>query len=274
MIIAATVGLGLYATRVIGPKAVPNGEPITTRRNRRAFTIGVITLWIASDWPMHDISEEYLYFVHMIQHLLITFVIPPLMLMAIPEWLGRLIVSSDGKAGLWIRRLSRPVIAGFAFNFFVAITHLTQVVNTSVNNGLFHYGIHLAVFTSAILMWIPVVAPLPELRISLPSQMIYLFLMSVLPTIPAAFLTFAETPLYEVYNHDVRLWGIDVASDQQAAGVVMKLGGGTLLWCLIGVLFFRWSLREQRQASPTELTYDSVTEAFDRAGPAPTEQPT
>ena len=146
MIVGFTVALGFYAVRVIGPKVVPAGTPITTRQQRRSFGVGVLLLWIASDWPMHDISEEYLYFVHMFQHLMITFLIPPLMLMAVPEWLGRLIVSSDGSAGTWIRRLSRPVAAGFLFNFFVAITHLTQVVNTSVSNGLFHYAIHLAVF--------------------------------------------------------------------------------------------------------------------------------
>jgi len=271
ILVGCAIGLGLYATRVIGPKAVAPGQEIVSRSNKRAFVAAVVLLWLASDWPMHDISEEYLYFVHMFQHLLITFVIPPLFLMSMPEWLGRLIVSGDGSAGVWIKRLSRPVFAGFVFNFFVAITHLTQVVNTSVANGPFHYAIHLAVFIAAVLMWIPVVGPLPELRISLPGQMLYLFLMSILPTIPAAFLTFAETPLYEAYNHDVRLWGISAAADQQAAGVVMKLGGGMYLWSLIGVLFFRWSLREQRQASPTELTYERVTEAFDRAGPAPAE---
>jgi len=242
-----------------------------SRTNKRAFTAAVVGLWVASDWPMHDIAEEYLYFVHMFQHLLITFIIPPLFLIAMPEWLGRLIVSGDGSAGVWIKRLSRPVFAGLVFNFLVAITHLSQVVNTSVTNGPFHYAIHVAVFTAALLMWIPVVGPLPELRMSLPGQMLYLFLMSVLPTIPAAFLTFAENPLYDAYNHDVRMWGVSVAADQQAAGVVMKLGGGMFLWSIIGVLFFRWSLREQRQASPTELTYERVQEAFESAGPAPAE---
>ena len=152
LIVGAAVGLGFWATQVIGPKVVTDGSPIVTARQRRAFIAGVILLWIASDWPMHDISEEYLYFVHMIQHLMLTFVIPPLLLMAIPEWLARLIVSNDGTSGAWIKRMSRPVIAGFLFNFVVAITHTTQVVNTSVEIGVFHYFVHLVVFVSALLM--------------------------------------------------------------------------------------------------------------------------
>jgi len=280
LIIIAAIGLAWYAVRVIGPKVATAGEPVLARRNVVAYTLAITTLWIASDWPMHDISEEYLYSVHMIQHLLITFIIPPLLLIATPEWLGRLMVSGDGRAGVWIRRLSRPVVAGALFNGIVAVTHLAWVVNTSVANGIFHYVVHLAVFAAAMLMWIPVASPLPELRASLPGQMIFLFLMSVLPTIPAAFLTFAEEPLYEAYNHDVRLWDIGVAADQQAAGLVMKLAGGLFLWTIITMLFVRWSRQEQgnnrrmRQvttkvlADDEDLTFADVQEAFDLSAPA------
>ena len=52
----------------------------------------MVLLWLASDWPVHDIAEEYLYSAHMIQHLLLTFVVPPLFLLATPEWLARLVV--------------------------------------------------------------------------------------------------------------------------------------------------------------------------------------
>jgi len=278
-IVVAAIGLAWYAVRVIGPKVVTRGEPIVSRQQIIAYTLAITTLWIASDWPMHDISEEYLYSVHMIQHLLLTFIIPPLLLIATPEWLGRLMVSGDGRAGVWIRRWSRPVVAGVLFNAFVALTHLAWVVNTSVNNGIFHYAVHLAVFGAALLMWIPVASPLPELRASLPGQMIFLFLMSVLPTIPAAFLTFARQPLYEAYNHNVRLWGIDVASDQQAAGLVMKLAGGIFLWTIITLLFVRWTRQEEGTArqmrrvaakvtsDDDDLTFADVQEAFDLSTP-------
>ena len=64
-----------------------------------------------------------------------------------------------------------------------------------------------------------------EFRISLPTQMVYLFLMSVVPTVPAGFLTFAGGALYDAYDHQVRLWGIDITTDQQLAGLVMELVG-------------------------------------------------
>jgi putative membrane protein len=68
---------------------------------------------------------------------------------------------------------------------------------------------------------------------------IYLFLQSVVPTIPAAWLTFAEDVVYKVYDTPVRLWGISAVEDQQLAGAVMKVGGGMYLWAIVIFLFFK-----------------------------------
>ena len=61
LLVAFLVGAYVYAVRVIGPKAVPVGAPVVSRMNMVAFPLAMLVLWIASDWPMHDISEEYLY---------------------------------------------------------------------------------------------------------------------------------------------------------------------------------------------------------------------
>lgn len=235
--------LALYAIKVVGPNAVKQGEPIYTRKNQVAFLAAMFTLWFASDWPMHDISEEYLYSVHMLQHLIISLIVPPLLLLAFPRWLAELLVSPSGRTSKWVNQLSRPVVAGFIYNFVIIVTHLPFAVNYSIENGPFHYFIHLAVFVSSLWMWIPVMSPVPVLRKSLPAQMVYLFLMSVIPTVPAGFLTFAGGALYDAYDHSVRLWGIDITTDQQLAGLVMKLIGGIYLWIWIGTRFFQWSRR-------------------------------
>ncbi|MCY4037094.1 MAG: cytochrome c oxidase assembly protein [bacterium] len=246
VILAAAVAMAWYTARVIAPKAAPGGRAPFARRHKLAFIGAMAALWVASDWPMHDISEEYLYSVHMIQHLLITFVVPPLLWAAIPEWLARLMFSDDGSVGVWVRRLARPVAAGLAFNFMVAVSHIPWVVNTSVENGALHYFVHLLLVASAMAMWLPVCGPVPELRMGAPGKMVYLFLMSVVPTVPGGFLTFAQGAVYSAYDHQVRLWGIGVQADQQAAGLIMKLVGGMYLWAWIGVLFFRWSGAQQQ----------------------------
>ncbi len=272
LLIGGLVALGFYATRVIGPTVVTDG-PVVTRRQKRFFAGAVVLLWLASDWPMHDISEEYLYWVHMVQHMLFTLVIPPMLLLAMPEWLARLLVSRDGSSGVWLRRLAYPVVAGLAFNLLTAATHAPAVVNFSVDNGPFHYLVHTVVFLSALLMWVPVVGPLPELRISLPAQALYLFLMSIVPTVPGAWLTFADNAVYSAYDHPVRLWNMTVIADQQAAGMIMKLIGGLFLWSIIALRFFQWSNkpnhdRVMRKAGSPTLTYEQVAKAFEESQPA------
>ena len=95
-------------------------------------------------------------------------------------------------------------------------------------------------------MWIPVVSPIPELRLSLPGQMFYLFLMSIIPTIPAAWLTFAEGNVYRHYDDGYLMWGISVQSDQQAAGLIMKLIGGFYLWSIIVFKFYVFAREHTR----------------------------
>ena len=246
IILLAAIAMAWYAARIIAPKAAPASEAPFARHHKLAFVGAMVLLWVASDWPMHDISEEYLYSVHMVQHLLITLLVPPLLLAAIPEWLARLAVSGDGSVGVWVRRLARPVAAGVLFNFMVAVSHIPWVVNTSVESGALHYFVHLLLFASAVVMWLPVCGPIPELHMGSPGKMVYLFLMSVVPTVPGGFLTFAQGAVYSAYDHDVRLWGIGLQTDQQAAGLIMKVVGGMYLWTWIGVLFFRWAGAQQR----------------------------
>lgn len=275
LLIASVVALGFYVTRVIAPKVAAAGAGgAVTRRQRGFFAAGLLVLWLASDWPMHDIGEEYLYSVHMVQHVLLTMVMPALFLFATPTWLARLVLG-EGRIGRALSQLCRPVVAGLAFNLVSALVHWKAIVNTSVEVGPFHYLVHSVLVLTAFAMWVPVCGPLPERRLSLPGQMVYLFLMSVIPTVPAAWLTLAENPLYEVYDIPFRLGGISVAADQQAAGLLMKVGVGTYLWVLIAILFFRWAGRHMQAdragvlvSERQVLTWDQVRDELDRLGPA------
>jgi putative membrane protein len=274
VLVIGVLALAVYAVRVVGPKVVPAGRPIVTRRQQGFFWSGLALLWLASDWPIHDISEEYLFSVHMVQHLLLSLVVPPLFLLATPTWLARLIVPEGSAADRWVGRLTRPLVAGLLFNLVVAVTHIPGVVNASIGSGPLHYGIHVVVVTSAFIMWTPVCGPFPERRMAMPAQMVYLFLMSVLPTIPAAWLTFAEGAVYKAYDQPFRLWGVSLASDQQAAGLIMKLVGGFYLWGIIFTIFVRWAKRHAEADAAgitvTEkevLTWPDVEDEFRRHPP-------
>jgi putative membrane protein len=278
VLVLGIITLYVWAGRVIGPKAVGPGRPVYTRKQLWCFVAGVALLEAAADWPVHDIGEKYLYSVHMSQHLVLTFFMPPLLLIATPEWLARLVLGT-GRVNAAVHRLARPVVAGAIFNILTLASHAPFVVNTASTNGTFHFGVHAAIVTSALLFWLPVCGPLPELRISMPAQMLYLFIASIVPTVPGAWLIFADGAVYHVYDIPQRLWGISVTSDQQAAGGIMKLLGGGYLWILDATIFFKWAGRHEEAQrlgiDPTEvevLTWDTVRRELEST-PAPVEPP-
>jgi putative membrane protein len=275
LLVGGVVLLAIYALRVVGPKVVPAGTPVISRSQLAWLALGVVLLWFASDWPVHDIAEEYLFSVHMTQHMLLTFAVPPVFLLATPEWLARLVLG-HGRVKRAFYRIARPVPAAVAFNALQLLTHWPGVVNTSVENALVHYVVHAALVSTAFLLWIPVCGPLPELRISYPAQMLYLFVTSIVPTVPAAWLTFAEGSVYSAYDIPQRLGDISVTTDQQAAGLVMKLVGGGFLWLIITIRFFQWASkfsdtdRAVDQAGPAhDLTWADVEREFETHPPPP-----
>ena len=272
VLIIAVVASYTYAVRKIGPRIVASGE-VVTRKQLTAFIVGVVMLWLASDWPIHDISEEYLYSVHMFQHMMYSYFVPPLVLLATPYWLFDLIFSSNRSRRV-INFATKPVIAGLLFNLVIMITHIPALVNQSVSNGPLHYALHVLVVTSSLLMWFSVCGPDKQRHLSYGGKTIYLFLMSVVPTVPAAWLTFAEGAVYKHYDIAVRVWGLSVTTDQQLAGAIMKTGGSIFLWSIIVFIFFRRFIgrffAEASYARPPEpvLTYEEVASAFEVNPPA------
>ncbi len=280
VLVAFLVGAYVYMVRVIGPKAVAPGEQVISRRNLWSFVAAMLLLFVGSTWPLHQIGEGYLYSAHMLQHMMLSYFMPPLVLLATPEWLLRVLVG-EGRTYRVVRFFSTPVVAAVLFNAMVMVSHIPGVVNASTTNGPLHYFVHFAIVSTALLMWMPVVGPFKELHMKPVGKMIYLFLQSVVPTVPAAWLAFAEGTVYDQYGDEpVRVWGINPIDDQQIAGLIMKLGGGIFLWTVVIAMFAKRFGKSpdtensyRRPTSPPveePLTYEQVTEAFDRAA-APSE---
>jgi len=245
LVMAAVWGAYLAAVRRHRAVAEP-GEGPQTRRRTVLFSAGVLVLWLAAGWPVHDLAEDYLYSVHMLQHLLFSLVAAPLLVSGVPPWMLRRLLAPR-PVGVVFAFLTRPLVAIVVFNGVLLFTHWPAVVEASVRSEPIHLGLHLLVVGSALVMWWPVLSSLPELpALRAPAQMLYLFIQSLAPTIPAAFLTFGEQTLYPIYATFPRIWGIDPLTDQLIAGLIMKLGGGLILWAVIATVFFRWFGQEQR----------------------------
>ena len=273
LLVVFLIGAYVYSIRVIGPRAVPAGETVVTRQNVGCFVGAMAMLFAASTWPIHQIAEDYLYSVHMLQHMMLAFFMPPLVLLATPQWLMRLLVGT-GRAWRVVKFMTKPVVAAVVFNVVVMVTHIPPVVNAAVQSAPLHYSLHLLLVLTAILMWMPVVGPFPELRLSDASKPIYLFLQSVVPTVPAGWLTFAEGVVYKHYDQPVRVWSISPTDDQQLAGAIMKIGGSIFLWALVVFYFFKrfgTTWKEDNTYRRDPLTFDQVQSEFE-SSTAPAEK--
>jgi putative membrane protein len=242
--VLATLG-GLAAVYLLAARhhQGATGERLEPGRRYR-FLGGVAVLLVGATWPIHDLAESYLYSMHMVQHMLFTFVAAPLLLTGTPAWMWRAIFPSGPLRAAWAL-LTRPLVALIVANGVLLFMHWPEVVSLSVRSELAHFSLHALLLGSAIVMWWPVLSPLPELpSLSRPGQLLYLFFQSLAPTIPASFLTFGTEPLYPIYATFPRIWGMDALTDQLVAGLVMKLVGGAILWVVIAAIFFRWGHEE------------------------------
>ncbi len=210
------------------------------------FYSGLVLLFVVSNWPLHDLAESSLYWVHMTNHLVMTLVAPPLMLLGLTRQMSDYIFGQRLVLP-WLKYLARPGAAFAIFNLGMIASHWPEAVALSLRNEPAHFLIHSFLFLSGILMWIPVVSRstvVPQLRP--PMRMVYLFLNSILPTIPASLLTFSHVPLYPAYGDSAVAFGLSAVEDQTIAGLIMKLGGTLLLWAVISITWFKWANDEKR----------------------------
>jgi putative membrane protein len=100
--------------------------------------------------------------------------------------------------------------------------------------------------TGAVLMWWPLLSPLPELpRLSYPGQMLYSFLMTLPMTVVSIFIVYADHVLYPAYASAPRLWGLSPLEDQRLGGLIMWIPGGLFFYLLTSLIFFRWTASQR-----------------------------
>lgn len=253
LIMGAAVAGYVFALRRLGPHLAPPGEPVVTRRQLQLFTAGVALLWLFADWPVHDLSERYLYSVHMVQHLVFTLVAPPLLILGTPTWLQRRILQPRTASAV-VRRLARPLAASLVFNGAIAVSHWPAWVNYTLEHDAVHFFAHLFIFSAAMLMWFAVLNRMPEFPVMSPGvKMLYLFGQSIIPNVPVAFLAFATGVVYKFYATVPRPFSVSAVEDQQLAAAIMKIGGTLLIWSVMLVVFARW-WEEDRAAGALDTT--------------------
>jgi putative membrane protein len=210
-----------------------------------SFCAALVVLLLSLNGPVHDLSDYYLFSVHMMQHLVLTLLFPPLLLAGLPGWLLRPLLVRPGILPL-ARFLTRPWVAALIFSVSIAAWHIGPYYDLMMRDHEVHIATHLMFIVTATLMWWPVMSPVPELpRLSPGLGMLYLFLVGIPMQLVAALITFADEVLYPWYAAAPRMWGLSPLDDQQLGGLLMWIPGNLWMFAAIGVLFFKWAKETQ-----------------------------
>jgi putative membrane protein len=234
-----------YAARKAERSEAPGVASAGPRPSQRvSYYAGLVTMFLSLNGWLHDLSDTYLFSAHMVQHLLLALVVAPLMIMGTTGAMLRPLLARPG-IGPLARWVTNPMRCFAIFNVVVAGWHLPPMYNYALAHHPVHIVQHLMFLAASVLMWWPVLSPLPELpRLSYPGQMLYLFLMSIPMAIVSVYIAYADTLLYPSYATAPRVWGITPMNDQLIGGLIMWIPGGLYFYAIISIVFFRWQQRD------------------------------
>lgn len=257
-------GWDLHASVVIGLVLLGGlyaylGGLRSGRRHVASFCGALVVLFFALNGPLHNLSDNYLFSVHMAQHLLLTLVFPPLLLYGTPApvvrpLLAPRLVMTFGRA------VTKPLPAGLLFTAPIVLWHVPVLYEAALRHHPLHIVQHLVFLTTAVIMWWPVLSPVPELpRLAHPLQMLYLFLLGIPMSVTGALITLSTDPLYPFYAAAPRVWGLSALQDQQIGGLLMWVLGGLMLWVVMTVVWFRWSVWDARGDAEREVPAEAYS---------------
>jgi cytochrome c oxidase assembly factor CtaG len=207
------------------------------------FVLGLLVLWVALDWPLGALGSGYLASAHMLQFLLIALAAPPMLLRGLsPDALAML--NRETRAARFFCRLTAPKPALILFNTAVLVTHLPPVVDTLMVSQLGSLLIDLLWIATGLVFWWPVVlSSPPHPKFVPPLKIGYLVLGMMFSPIMfglVGFLAYSDHPLYGVFELAPPMSGLSSHDDHQLAGAMMSVGGATIAFIGISIIFFKW----------------------------------
>jgi putative membrane protein len=261
--VALLVGSLVWYVWAAGRFRLRTGAPY---RGTKPFVLGLGAVTLALVSPIHRYSELLLS-VHMVQHILLTLVAAPLLLLGAPVTLA-LRTHTSAEARRWflrvlhsgvVRVLTNPVVSWGLFAAVLWGTHFTQIYELSLEHEWIHSLEHAAYLGSALLFWSPVIARDPSpVRISHPARILYLFLAMPQMTFLGLAIYGSDQVLYRSYLSGAAALGISAIGDQHLAGALMWATGMFLIVPALGFVLMDWLDREEREAKRQEARAGSA----------------
>jgi putative membrane protein len=206
------------------------------------FATGVVVGFLALVSPIDTGGDQYLFSLHMVQHLLLMMVAPPLCLLGIAGIHPVL----QGAPGPWRRTwavLVHPWSATLSFSTVLLVWHIPALYDATLTTEPIHVFEHLSFIAVGVIFWWPIVDPMrgrdTRQWVSPFSKIAMLVASGIPPTVLGLIFTIAPHAFYDFYVRAPRLWGLSPVVDQQLAGVVMFGAGNLIYFAAVVAVFWR-----------------------------------
>lgn len=250
-------GLYLYAIGPLRKRHYPNEQVKAVQTI--SFLSGMLIMFLALVSPLDELGDAYLFSAHMVQHLCLTIIGPPLLLLGTPEWLVKPALQNKVIFNV-AKVLTFPAVAFVLYNVDFWLWHAPPLYNATLENQNIHILEHLTFIIFGLLYWWPIFSPSKDLpRLPIGGQIFYLFLSGMPSVLLGAGLTFTP-PLYAPYIAAPRIWGISAATDQQLGGLIMWVPVSIFYIIIMSALFIRWMQQQEAKQQALEL------EAYEKQG--------
>ncbi|MBV9790841.1 MAG: cytochrome c oxidase assembly protein, partial [Chloroflexi bacterium] len=163
-----------------------------------SFGLGLIVLLIALLSPLHELGDRYLFSAHMLQHLLLLLIVPPLLLLGLPSAAIETLLRIPGVSSIE-RVLGTPLLAWAIGLGAMWLWHLPALYNLALRNEWVHILEHLFFLVSAVIFWWPIFTSAERSRLHPLGAMVYLFAGMIVSSLLGMILTFADAGLYPAY---------------------------------------------------------------------------
>jgi putative copper resistance protein D len=241
-----------FARRRVDQRHPTNPVP---RWRMWAWMAGLAALLLALASPIER-YDTTLFSAHMVQHLLLTLVAAPLLVLAAPITLLLRVSSSDVRKrwilpvlqSRFVRFMSHPLVAWCAFAAVMWFTHFSPIFDAALEDENLHRLEHVLFITTALLFWWPVIGadPSPH-RLGYPARLFYLALGMPLSSFLGLVIFSAQSVLYPHYATLERAWGPTPLEDQAWAGGIMWAGGDVAFVVALVLVVAAWLRHEEQE---------------------------
>lgn len=215
-------------------------------RESRWMWGALAVFYLAVGSPLDEMGERFLLSAHMVQHGLLIFVMPIMLLKSLPPWLLEPVLEYPGTR-LLARFFLHPISCILGFNLLFSVWHVPGLYEWALRDSKVHDLEHVIFVAAGVWMWWPIFAPLTAWRLGYGMQMLYAFFMSISQMPIFFYMTFTSSILYPTYLHAPRLTrDLSPSEDQVLAAIVMKLVGEVFFIWVIAVAIGRWRDQDRR----------------------------